>query len=63
MPVAAEAEPAYTVAATAETSGVDETVKGVFGDEIWVDEAVLNRYLSKSNNQIIIKNQTTEVVV
>ena len=30
---------------------------------LWVDEAVLNRYLSKSNNQIIIKKQTTEVVV
>ncbi|MAT49188.1 MAG: hypothetical protein CMA27_05095 [Euryarchaeota archaeon] len=30
---------------------------------LWVDDAVLNRYLSKSNNQIIIKKETKEVLV
>ena len=30
---------------------------------LWVDDAVLNRYLSKSNNQIIIKKQTKEVAM
>ena len=30
---------------------------------LWVDDAVLNRYLSKKGNQIIISEKTSEVVV
>ena len=30
---------------------------------LWVDDALLNRYLSKINNQVIISENTTEVSV
>ena len=30
---------------------------------LWVDDALLNRYLSKINNQLIISENTTEVSV